>query len=80
MTPRKISLFVLALLLAACGCVPVAWLPDSSGFVCSLENQGNATFRLMHYDLAKKKCTSSWRKCRRPRSGRPSVLTASRSR
>ena len=55
MTPRKISLFVLALLLAACGCVPVAWLPDSSGFVCSLENQGNATFRLMHYDLAKKK-------------------------
>jgi hypothetical protein len=38
-----------ALLLSASGCIPVGWLPDSSGFVYTA---GKDFDRLIHYDLA----------------------------
>jgi hypothetical protein len=56
MTPHpriRTLLFTAILLAATAGCVPVVWLPDSSGFVYTTNTKD--VFRLMHYDVSTKK-------------------------
>jgi hypothetical protein len=51
---RKLALlFTAAVCATTAGCLPVVWLPDSSGFIYATITAD--TFRLMHYDVGKKK-------------------------